>query len=36
MHPSDKLKRNTEKTSTGDDVKYLGRFLHIPEIDKKN
>ena len=30
MHPSDKLNTNTEKTSTGDDVKYLGPFPSHP------
>ena len=30
MHPSDKLKRNTEKSSTDDDVKYLGPFPSHP------
>ena len=30
MHPRDKLKRNTEKISIDDDVKYLGQFPSHP------
>ena len=30
IHPSDKLKRNTEKISTDDDVKYIGPFPSHP------